>query len=104
MTYFTYVPLQEQTLFDVALQYYGSTEGVAMIIDDNPSCIDEAGIMQNIPLLIRHNAALVPEVVAGYGTYIPVTEFLATDDTVLIDDNDDYLIDDNNSYLKDEQI
>lgn len=55
-----YQSSSEQSLFDVALQHYGSIQdGIAWLISDNPSVIDENGklLHGNATLQIRNETA-----------------------------------------------
>jgi hypothetical protein len=101
MTTRLYKSLQEQTIFDVALQMYGSIEGIAWLMEDNPSLIDAEG---NIPFgfsyKIREKETLDQRIVNGFNGYIPVTEGLENGEQfVLVDDNGNAVIDDGNVLI-----
>lgn len=68
-----------QTLYDIALQYYGSVEAVIFILADNPSVSLDDELSEKQKIIIRQNSDQ-PKVVAWYnqekikpnsGTYHP---------------------------------
>lgn len=63
-----------QTLFDVALEYYGNIEGVALIFNDNPN-ISFDSVSEGDELNIRDDEPLDKPVVDYYKkrNYMPVT-------------------------------
>jgi hypothetical protein len=86
----------QQTIFDIALQFYGSAEGINFLMQDNPGLINDAGLFDlSAPLKIR-KANIDPIVLAIYDGYIPVTDGIEDGyEYVLIDENGDFLIDEN---------
>ncbi len=92
----TYQANSQQSIFDVALQHYGDIEGVAWLLKDNPTILNEDGLFDlSAPLRIG-KAKIDVYVLDSYAGYIPVTEGLDDGyESVLIDEHGDYLIDDN---------
>ncbi len=92
--------LLEQTIWDVALQHYGSVEGVEYLLEDNPNCINADGVIPNgQSYRIRRNVYTDKKVVLGYEGYIPVTDGGIDTAVVLIDENGDYLFDESGDVV-----
>lgn len=90
-----YTALPEQTIFDVALQKYGSADAVVWIIEDNPGIIDANGNFDlSNPIDIR-DSVMNKNTVTQYGDYIPATGRESENDFALIDLNNDTPIDNN---------
>lgn len=94
-----YQPNVQQTIFDVALQHYGSVEGLSLLLSDNRSLINEQGDFDLTQLLKVQpkkavDAFVLSEYRKKYNYYIPVTQGIDGTEYVLIDENGDYLTDD----------
>jgi hypothetical protein len=95
-----YVASYQQTIFDVALQFYGSAEGVDFLLEDNPSIIASNGAIDLSAAVKIRKSKIDPIVLDLYDGYIPVTEGVEGGYSyVLIDDNGDFLIDGNGDTL-----
>jgi dipeptidyl aminopeptidase/acylaminoacyl peptidase len=69
-----YQASEEQSVFDVVLQHYGSLEdGLGWLMEDNPTLINEAGLFDlSKPVLLR-DAVSNAYVIKVYDGYIPVS-------------------------------
>lgn len=100
MTKRTYKANEMQTVFDIALQFYGSVEGVAYLLIDNfTSLINKDGNFDLSQSVKIRKETINAHVLKVYDSYIPCTSGIGNNDNYLIDDNDNYLIDDNGDYL-----
>jgi hypothetical protein len=99
-----YTSLQEQTIFDVALQHYGNIEGVRWLLQDNPTLLGEDGLFGfGVDYRIRQNVYLNKAVVVGYAGYVPVTEGgIDVCGAFLYDENGEFLFDNNGETLLDD--
>lgn len=95
-----YKALAEQTIFDVALQHFGDIEGLAFILEDNPTIINADGLFDlSKPISIRDEIINL-RVIESFKGYVPVTGGLVkVDYSVLIDENLDFLEDNDTNVL-----
>jgi hypothetical protein len=94
-----YNSLPEQSIFDVAIQKYGDMEGVAWLLEDNPTLINEEGIIPTGALyLIRKGVAINTDVKNTLEIEIPVSEGIIAESVVIIDDNNNFIFDNKGEY------
>lgn len=94
----TYKAVKGQSLFDVALQHYGSLDGgLAQLMEDNPESLLSTGLFAMGPTdwKIRTGATVNKAIVDKMSEEVPVSgEGPATDDPAyLLDDTGGHLVD-----------
>jgi len=92
----------QQTLWDVALQYYGDANGVAWLLEDNPGLIEIDGLVKEgrVSHRIRKSRANLP-IWGQMVDYVPATGLEPTKRKaeVLMDDEGNVLMDDEGNVL-----
>lgn len=58
----------KQTIFDVALQYYGAVEGIGLLLEDNPTLELDVPLQFGQRLLIRKQSVLDNNIVKNLNT------------------------------------